>query len=88
MLIALSRLPDKSVAAIIASGIEDAVDEGDENKDYNDALQGEIQRVLIDGGIFLGYYTDITPSLSDKFNRIGPPKEDWSFNILEKTPEK
>ncbi len=88
MLIALSRLPDKSIAAIIASGIEFNVVRGNENTLYKDALQREIQRVLIDRGIFLGYYTDITPSLSDKYYRIGPPKKDWSFNILEKVPEK
>jgi hypothetical protein len=88
MLIALSRLPDKSIAAIIASGIEFNVVRGNENTLYKDALQREIQRVLIDKGIFLGYYTDITPFLSDKYNRVGPPKKDWSFNILEKVPEK
>jgi len=87
MLITLARLPDKSVAAIIASGIEEYKRDKTKNSgDYSEALKQEIKRVLIDGGIFLGYYTDITPSLSDKFNRIGPPKKDWSFNILEKTP--
>jgi hypothetical protein len=61
MLLALSRFKENSVSAIIASGIEASGEHYEETEEYIRALENEIEKVLIPGGLCIIYTSDINP---------------------------